>query len=160
QRLHPGTHDERAQIMAHDIHESHRQRSLFLAALVFGSVLHRRSPSLQPRESARGSRNRHFNFTSLLDYSMPGARCAMRCAMRGARCAMRHFHSVVAASTEPPMTAPPDWYKTFFAGPAVEFWLASTSDEESAREVELLERALALPPCARVLDVPSGGGRH
>src|SRR5262249_1977537 len=34
------------------------------------------------------------------------------------------------------------------------------SEEETAHEVDFLERTLALPAGGRVLDVPSGGGRH
>jgi SAM-dependent methyltransferase len=42
----------------------------------------------------------------------------------------------------------------------VEFWLRATTEEQTHAEADFLEKALRLPPGARVLDVPCGGGRH
>lgn len=53
-----------------------------------------------------------------------------------------------------------DWYADFFGGLAVEFWLRIVPPEATRQEADFLERALALAPGARVLDVPCGGGRH
>lgn len=58
------------------------------------------------------------------------------------------------------MTVPVDWWRTFFTGVAVDLWLACTPEEMTRGEADFLERVLALPPKARVLDVPCGGGRH
>ena len=58
------------------------------------------------------------------------------------------------------MAAPPDWWKTFFSGAAVESWLAMPTAEMTRREADFIEKALDVPPPARLLDVPCGGGRH
>jgi SAM-dependent methyltransferase len=55
---------------------------------------------------------------------------------------------------------PSDWWRTFFAGSAVEMWLSATPPEMTAGEVDFLDRILQLHPGSRVLDVPCGGGRH
>ena len=55
---------------------------------------------------------------------------------------------------------PPDWWRNFFSGLAVEMWLRVPTDEQTRREVDFIESALQLPSQARVLDVPCGGGRH
>lgn len=58
------------------------------------------------------------------------------------------------------MSVPADWWRSFFTGVAVEMWLRCTPDEMTRREADFLEKALALPAGARVLDTPCGGGRH
>jgi SAM-dependent methyltransferase len=55
---------------------------------------------------------------------------------------------------------PSDWWRTFFAGSAVEMWLSATPPEMTTAEVDFLDRILLLHPGSRVLDVPCGGGRH
>jgi SAM-dependent methyltransferase len=52
------------------------------------------------------------------------------------------------------------WYETFFSGVAVEFWDRVMTPELTRPEVDYLEKALALEPNSRVLDVPCGSGRH
>lgn len=52
-----------------------------------------------------------------------------------------------------------NWWESFFEGIAVEMWLKAVPEEHSEREAESIERLLALPAGARVLDVPCGGGR-
>jgi SAM-dependent methyltransferase len=58
------------------------------------------------------------------------------------------------------MHAPPDWYKSFFTGLAVEMWLKAMPAEATAAEVACLRAKLLAPPPAKLLDVPCGGGRH
>src|SRR5439155_17604195 len=53
-----------------------------------------------------------------------------------------------------------DWWKDFFTGLAVEFWLRIPTTEQTRSEVDFIEKSLKLPPRGRVLDVPCGGGRH
>src|SRR5262249_44125863 len=57
-----------------------------------------------------------------------------------------------------PMSSP--WYESFFGSLALDFWRAAVPSELTAQEVEFLQRALALEPPARVLDLPCGLGRH
>jgi SAM-dependent methyltransferase len=57
------------------------------------------------------------------------------------------------------MTAPRDWYETFFAGLAVEFWRVVVPDAATLEEAGFLWTHLSLFPGARVLDVPCGHGR-
>lgn len=54
---------------------------------------------------------------------------------------------------------PNDWWETFFSGLIVDFWQAVIPEETTKAEVDFLEKHLRLSPCARVLDVPCGGGR-
>jgi SAM-dependent methyltransferase len=58
------------------------------------------------------------------------------------------------------MTAPHDWWRTFFSGAMAEFWLRATTDEQTRQEAEFIEQTLQVSPPARLLDVPCGGGRH
>ena len=51
------------------------------------------------------------------------------------------------------------WWEHFFEGAAVDLWLRAMPPEHSAREADLIARALAVPPGAELLDVPCGGGR-
>jgi SAM-dependent methyltransferase len=54
-----------------------------------------------------------------------------------------------------------EWWRSFFSGVVVDVWLSATANPEQTRpEVDFIEKALALSPGARVLDVPCGGGRH
>jgi SAM-dependent methyltransferase len=57
------------------------------------------------------------------------------------------------------MEVPKDWWKGFFSGLAVEMWRAVTTEEQTRREADFLEKILAVQPGAAVLDVPCGGGR-
>lgn len=54
----------------------------------------------------------------------------------------------------------PKWFETFFCDVAVEFWKRVVPPAVTLTEADFLERALALPPGASVLDVPCGDGRH
>ena len=58
------------------------------------------------------------------------------------------------------MPADPAWWETFFHGTMLEFWTRAVTEAQTAREVDYIEAALALPDSARVLDVPCGNGRH
>jgi SAM-dependent methyltransferase len=58
------------------------------------------------------------------------------------------------------MTAPGDWWRTFFSGPMVEGWLRATSEEETRQEADFIQAMLGVSAPARLLDVPCGGGRH
>ncbi|MFY9551308.1 MAG: methyltransferase domain-containing protein [Thermoanaerobaculia bacterium] len=55
--------------------------------------------------------------------------------------------------------APPDWWREFFSGLAVEFWQAALPEEATRADVEFLWRELHLSEDARVLDVACGAGR-
>ncbi len=58
------------------------------------------------------------------------------------------------------MNASDDWWRTFFSGMAVDFWLRATTEEQTRAEADFLQERLRVSPPARVLDVPCGGGRH
>lgn len=58
------------------------------------------------------------------------------------------------------MNAPPDWWRTFFAGPFVDFWLRVPMEEATRAEADFVVEALGIAPGAKLLDVPCGGGRH
>jgi SAM-dependent methyltransferase len=58
------------------------------------------------------------------------------------------------------MTSPVDWWRTFFSGMIVESWLQVTTAEQTREEANFLLESLRVPPPARFLDVPCGGGRH
>ncbi len=58
------------------------------------------------------------------------------------------------------MTATVDWWRTFFSGMIVESWLKSTTAEQTRQEADFIRETLRVPPSARLLDVPCGGGRH
>ncbi|MCU1339427.1 MAG: Methyltransferase type 11 [Bryobacterales bacterium] len=53
-----------------------------------------------------------------------------------------------------------EWFETFFRGAAVEFWTKAMPPALTIADVDFLEKALALSPGARLLDVPCGNGRH
>lgn len=53
-----------------------------------------------------------------------------------------------------------DWWREFFSGVAVDLWLQVPTEEQTRSEVAFIQKVLQLPPRARVLDVPCGGGRH
>jgi SAM-dependent methyltransferase len=55
---------------------------------------------------------------------------------------------------------PSAWYADFFTELPNEFWRRAVPPEATAAEVDFVERRLALPAAARVLDVPCGSGRH
>jgi SAM-dependent methyltransferase len=54
----------------------------------------------------------------------------------------------------------PEWFETFFQGVAVEFWNRAIPPALTLIEVDFLEKALAPPPGASLLDIPCGSGRH
>jgi SAM-dependent methyltransferase len=54
----------------------------------------------------------------------------------------------------------PEWFETFFQGVAVEFWNRAMPPSLTLMEVDFLEKALAPPPGASLLDIPCGSGRH
>jgi SAM-dependent methyltransferase len=58
------------------------------------------------------------------------------------------------------VNAATDWWRTFFSGFAVEFWLKATSEEQTRLEADFIQEQLRVPAPARLLDVPCGGGRH
>jgi SAM-dependent methyltransferase len=58
------------------------------------------------------------------------------------------------------MTVSSDWWKTFFSGPAVDFWLMTPTNEQTRNEADFIEESLQAAPAAKLLDVPCGGGRH
>ena len=54
---------------------------------------------------------------------------------------------------------PSNWYENFFHGVALDLWRKVVTPEQTRAEADFLEKALALQPGARVLDVPCGNGR-
>jgi SAM-dependent methyltransferase len=58
------------------------------------------------------------------------------------------------------MTAPNDWWQTFFHGTLAEGWLAAMPEEATRQEADFVQQVLQVAPPARLLDVPCGGGRH
>jgi len=54
----------------------------------------------------------------------------------------------------------PEWFETFFQSVAVEFWNRAIPPALTLSEVDFLEKALAPPPGASLLDIPCGSGRH
>ncbi len=58
------------------------------------------------------------------------------------------------------MESSSDWWRTFFSGIMVDSWLKATTEEQTAQEAAFIREALGVPPPARLLDVPCGGGRH
>jgi len=52
-----------------------------------------------------------------------------------------------------------DWWRTFFEGVVVDFWMAAMDDGRTRDEADFVARALELPAGARVIDVPCGAGR-
>jgi SAM-dependent methyltransferase len=52
------------------------------------------------------------------------------------------------------------WYESFFTPLALEFWRAAVPVSATAEEADFLARNLGVEPPARLLDLPSGFGRH
>ncbi len=59
-----------------------------------------------------------------------------------------------------PMSAAEDWARDFFAGLFVDLWLAATTEQQTRREADFLEKVLRLPGGASIVDLACGGGRH
>jgi len=57
------------------------------------------------------------------------------------------------------LSTPQDWYRTFFEGPALDFWRAVTTHEFTREQATSIRGALGLVPGERILDVPCGNGR-
>jgi SAM-dependent methyltransferase len=57
------------------------------------------------------------------------------------------------------VSAPADWWRSFFTGPALELWRLAIPRETTLAQVEALVRLLELRPGERLLDVPCGNGR-
>ncbi len=53
-----------------------------------------------------------------------------------------------------------EWYESFFTSLALDFWRAAVPTEATTEEVDFLVRNLAVSPPSRLLDLPSGFGRH
>jgi SAM-dependent methyltransferase len=58
------------------------------------------------------------------------------------------------------MAAANDWWRTFFHGTMAESWLAVMPETVTQQEADFVQQVLQVPPPARLLDVPCGGGRH
>src|SRR5215470_15286838 len=59
------------------------------------------------------------------------------------------------------MTPPDtDWWKHFFHGIALDLWRAAMTQEATQGEADVIQKLLALPSGACILDVPCGNGRH
>jgi hypothetical protein len=56
------------------------------------------------------------------------------------------------------VNAQPNWWDTFFEGPAVAMWLQAIGPEQTDHEAERLARLLAIPAGAEVLDEHSMKG--
>jgi SAM-dependent methyltransferase len=53
-----------------------------------------------------------------------------------------------------------EWYESFFTALALDFWAAAVPATSTAEEVDFVVRELGTSPPARILDLPSGLGRH
>ena len=58
------------------------------------------------------------------------------------------------------MIVPADWWRTFFQGIVVDFWLAVPTLEQTKSDVDFVLKMTGIAHGAKVLDVPCGGGRH
>lgn len=58
------------------------------------------------------------------------------------------------------MNAPGEWWRTFFAGAGVQFWLQATTEDQTKQEADFIQQRLRVSPPAKLLDVPCGDGRH
>lgn len=57
------------------------------------------------------------------------------------------------------MGIPSDWWKTFFAGLALDLWRAAMTPEQTRAEGDFIEKQLRVRPGQKLLDVPCGAGR-
>src|SRR5262245_40737937 len=57
------------------------------------------------------------------------------------------------------MSAPSDWWKTFFGGVVLDMWNRALPPEWTRSEADFIEAELAVPQGASILDVPCGNGR-
>jgi SAM-dependent methyltransferase len=53
-----------------------------------------------------------------------------------------------------------EWYESFFTPLVVDFWRAAVPSQSTSGDVEFLIRELGVSPPSRLLDLPSGAGRH
>jgi SAM-dependent methyltransferase len=53
-----------------------------------------------------------------------------------------------------------DWWRDFFSGVVVDFWLRIPTEEQTRGEADFIQKVLQLPDRGKLLDVPCGGGRH
>lgn len=53
-----------------------------------------------------------------------------------------------------------EWWRTFFSGMTVDFWLRATTEEQTRLEADFIQQTLQVSAPAKMLDVPCGGGRH
>src|SRR5262249_28116993 len=56
-------------------------------------------------------------------------------------------------------TASQPWYEDFFHGVALDLWRAVVTPAQTRDEADFIHQQLQVPPPARLLDVPCGGGR-
>lgn len=59
----------------------------------------------------------------------------------------------------PSKTQSTGWFNDFFQGAALELWRRANSSEDTQREVQFLQKALATPMGGKLLDLPCGNGR-
>jgi SAM-dependent methyltransferase len=52
------------------------------------------------------------------------------------------------------------WARDFYAGVFVDLWLQATTEDQTRKEIDFLEKVLALPAGGAVVDLACGGGRH
>jgi SAM-dependent methyltransferase len=53
----------------------------------------------------------------------------------------------------------PDWWRNFFSGLFLDLWEAVPTANQDQEEADYLQKALGVPPPAKLLDVPCGNGR-
>lgn len=58
------------------------------------------------------------------------------------------------------MSKQPEWWENFFTGISLDLWRAAVTEEQTRAEADFIESALQLSPPSKILDVPSGSGRH
>jgi cyclopropane fatty-acyl-phospholipid synthase-like methyltransferase len=57
------------------------------------------------------------------------------------------------------VSAPPDWYRTFFSGVVLEMWTRAVPEPQTRADADFLQTTLQVKTGGRILDVPSGNGR-
>ncbi len=58
------------------------------------------------------------------------------------------------------MNSSENWYKTFFNGSFLHFWVKAIKPEQTEAEIKFIKEVVSLPTEANILDVPCGFGRH
>jgi len=58
------------------------------------------------------------------------------------------------------MSAADNWAREFYSGIFVDLWLGATTEQQTRREADFLEKVMGIPAEASIVDLACGGGRH